>query len=577
MPKRPRGLPPPAEIRPPDLARTQLRWDRLLTGGVWAWMFLACCFPLSDTDFWWHLRTGELIVERGAVPQIDWYSYTDWDRPWIDLHWGFQLLVTGLYHLGGVNLVILAKAALLTLAVALGWCAAGRALPVWQTALLWLLPMTAITGRAYERPEMLSLLFLACWLWIVPRLAERPRLVWWLPCVQLVWTNCHALFVLGLVVGICALVDQAVRTWAGGRCWLEPASGLNHRWLLWAAGLVCLACFANPYFEEGALLPEVLYRKFSVEQEFYSRRIGELQRPWDFIRSAPGNWMQMYLLAEIGVWMATAASFLCLARFKRVSLYRLLLFAGFSHLAWEATRNTGIFSLVSGVVACGNFGDALRLAGSADRQHAPERPTSNLPGMPVSSAGMPGAAALRLVCTRGMTVATAGLMLCVVSGEWARWGEWSKAFGLGEARAWFAHDACRFAGQPGFPLRAFVAHHGQAAVYIYHNAPARQVFMDARLEVMTQQTFERYDEILRAMAHADRQWELLAAAGGPMPAVILDSRYSRPQIEGLLNTPGWRMVFADPAAAVFLEESLAVQLKLPPADPRPLMYPPGMR
>jgi len=38
---------------------------------------------------------------------------------------------------------------------------------------------------------------------------------------------------------------------------------------------------------------------------------------------------------------------------------RLLLFVGFSHLAWKATRNTNIFAIVSGFVGCENVSEAL--------------------------------------------------------------------------------------------------------------------------------------------------------------------------------------------------------------------------
>lgn len=579
----------------------QRKWDRVLTAAMWTWMFLACCFPLQDTDFWWHLRTGELILERGAVPQVDLYSYTDWGQPWIDLHWGFQLFVTALYHIGGVNLLILVKAAILTVAVAVAWVAGGRNLPAWARAALWILPMVAISGRGYERPEFLSLAFLACWLWIVARLDDRPGLIWLLPLIQLVWTNCHALFVLGLVVGGCLLADHAARSLAGGRWGLEPVgSRLTGRALLWSGGLSLLACLVNPYFEEGALFPLVLYRKFSTEQDFWSHHIGEFQQPIDFILRTPGGWKQMYLLAETGVWCAAAASFACLARFRRVSVLRLLLFAGFSHLAWEANRNTNIFSLISGAIACENFADALAARGrpsagqalgargSGGRGSRRAGGTDSLPEVTppqqepcLSDAAVRSAAPdgrrrrTRLRLTQLMCAVAAGLILSVVSGEWARWGETNKSFGLGEARAWFAHDACRFAGQRGFPARAFVSHEGQAAVFIYHNAPGRLVFMDPRLEVHTQQSYQRFVDVRNWMRNADRRWvTAVRGTDGQLPAIILDSRFSRAEITGVYNTPGWRLVFADAAAAVFLEEPLANRLKLRIADPRPLFYPP---
>src|SRR5579872_7074712 len=135
--------------------------SRILVGGLFLWTFLSLCFPLSDTDFWWHLKTGELMLQEGRIPQVDWYTFTDSDKPWIDLHWGFQLLITVLYRWGGASLVILVKSAVITAAVGLAWKAGGAHLPAWGKSAVWILPVICVSGRAYERPEMLSQLFLA--------------------------------------------------------------------------------------------------------------------------------------------------------------------------------------------------------------------------------------------------------------------------------------------------------------------------------------------------------------------------------------------------------------------------------
>ena len=37
-------------------------------------------------DYWWHLRTGALIAETGAVPRVDPYTYTAEGSRWIDIH-----------------------------------------------------------------------------------------------------------------------------------------------------------------------------------------------------------------------------------------------------------------------------------------------------------------------------------------------------------------------------------------------------------------------------------------------------------------------------------------------------------
>ncbi len=39
--------------------------ERLLLGALLGVTFLLGCFPMGDFDVWWHLRTGQLILERG--------------------------------------------------------------------------------------------------------------------------------------------------------------------------------------------------------------------------------------------------------------------------------------------------------------------------------------------------------------------------------------------------------------------------------------------------------------------------------------------------------------------------------
>ena len=546
MPAPPRlSNPPPVAVLP-----EQRLWDRGLFCGLLLWTFLSLCYPLVDTDFWWHLKTGEWILEKGTVPQVDLYTFTEQTTPWIDLHWGFQILMTLLYRLGNVNLVILVKAAVVTAAVAIGWSAGGRSLPVWLKTALWIPPVICISGRGDVRPEMLTLLFLAMWLWIAPRVETRPRLIWLLPLVQLVWVNCHALFVLGLVVGASYVGDCIAREVAQGRWGLAPPTRYpTARTIIRAGGLVVLACLLNPYFELGALFPLELYRKFTVEQDFYSVNIGEFRRPIDFVYQSylqfgwGGIW-SIYLLSEIAVWCSAAASFVWLfVRRRQWSVMRLLLFVGFSHLAWEATRNTNIFSLVAGFIACENFNDL-----AADGINIEERTQRHW--------------------RWGLAAVLAGLTGAVVTSFWNDIGDRNKPFGLGEAPHWFIHDAAKFAGQPGFPGRAFVAHNGQAAVFDYHNAPAQKVFMDARLEVCSRNTFEAYNEVLSAMAAANLGWQAVfkPQTDDDLPVVILDSRYSLLQIRGMLLMKGWRLVFADKTAAVFLNDAKADKLSLPKVD-----------
>jgi hypothetical protein len=97
--------------------------------------------------------------------------------------------------------------------------------------------------------------------------------------------------------------------------------------------------------------------------------------------------------------------------------------------------------------------------------------------------------------------------------------------------------------------------------------------------VNSRATFERYLRVLALMAEGDPDWTLLA--GGPdetlsePPAVLLDRWTATPAIRGmLLAMPGWRLVYADAVATVFLPTAAADRLGLPRADLRTLLEKP---
>ena len=76
--------------------------DVTLLAAFLALTFLLGVFPLKDTDFWWHLRTGDLIRQTGAGPDGRLYTFTVAGHPWIDLHWLFQVALSWVYARGGV-------------------------------------------------------------------------------------------------------------------------------------------------------------------------------------------------------------------------------------------------------------------------------------------------------------------------------------------------------------------------------------------------------------------------------------------------------------------------------------------
>src|SRR5687767_14158150 len=101
-PPRPKSA---AHASPGEVARPSIKvrlLDAALVVAFLALTFLLGVFPLKDTDFWWHLRTGDLIRQTGRVPTTDLYTFTVPDKPWIDLHWSFQVALSLGYARWGV-------------------------------------------------------------------------------------------------------------------------------------------------------------------------------------------------------------------------------------------------------------------------------------------------------------------------------------------------------------------------------------------------------------------------------------------------------------------------------------------
>jgi hypothetical protein len=99
------------------------------------------------------------------------------------------------------------------------------------------------------------------------------------------------------------------------------------------------------------------------------------------------------------------------------------------------------------------------------------------------------------------------LGIVTVSGGLYAWANEGRSVGLGERKQWYDHDACAFLARPDLPERIVAYNLGQTAVCIAHAAPAHKQFMDPRLELNTQETFERYLDGFRKLWRGQPEWE----------------------------------------------------------------------
>ncbi len=254
------------------------RADRLLAAELGVLAILLGCYELFDPDIWWHLKSGQWILEHGRVPFLDIFTYSSSNRVWVDLHWGFQVALALAYALAGVAGMILMAAAAGCATVLIAMTASAPNGPRWVAVLCWLPALALMAMRFDPRPEIFSLLYLASFLAILFRAERRPVLAWCLPFLQVLWVNTHGLFILGPTVLGCSLVDRAARTWVGPK---SPVDEVTHatqglwRHLLPVSAAVVIACLINPYGVRGALFPMELFPKISDPANPYKAYVDE--------------------------------------------------------------------------------------------------------------------------------------------------------------------------------------------------------------------------------------------------------------------------------------------------------------
>jgi hypothetical protein len=169
---------------------------------------------IIDADYFWHLRTGSLILETRAVPSVDPYSFA-YDGPWTPHEWLSEVAISLLVRAGGpilatVTFGLVAAAAVSVMAVAL----ARRGVRVAPIAVGLAGATLVLVAYATVRPQVVSWLLLATEMAILLNLdASRARRAWLLVPLLLLWANLHGLWVVGIgILGVYLIFTLLDRT-----------------------------------------------------------------------------------------------------------------------------------------------------------------------------------------------------------------------------------------------------------------------------------------------------------------------------------------------------------------------------
>src|SRR4051794_16532362 len=212
-----------------------LTFDRFLLSVVLLIVFVAAANMGTQSDTWWLLRTGELIMRTGQIPTTDIYSSTVRGGYWPNHEWLAEVLFYACYARGGLPLLFLGCAGLTAAAwYGMIWLGGGPG-SVRAVALLIGVASQALIWSV--RPHLFSLALLV----LLLVLASARRFHWLYPLVFLFWANLHAGVAFGgvmlVVVFLVAFIRDAARWYTIGREISLPSEGLTVRSI--SRALVC--------------------------------------------------------------------------------------------------------------------------------------------------------------------------------------------------------------------------------------------------------------------------------------------------------------------------------------------------
>lgn len=318
--------------------------------GVYALLLLNGRALLNDSDTYWQIAVGQWILDHGALPRADIYSFTKAGEPWTSSSWLAQVLYATSYRLAGWTGPVVLAAGSIAATFALFTHLLGRRIPALYAVAVAMAALVLSMEHFLARPHVLVLPIMIIWAHGLISASERGQApsLWLLPWITL-WANLHGGFVFGLVlVGGCALdalwnADRAQR------------KSVVLRWALFGVAALA-ACCVTPY-GWGSILA--------------ARKILDLGELLHLIYEwMPANFskfgaFEMAILTLIGGALYGGI---------RLSPPRIALVLGLLHMALAHVRNVEIFALLLPIVVLAPVASQLAL-----RSAWPARAVASMP------------------------------------------------------------------------------------------------------------------------------------------------------------------------------------------------------
>ena len=176
-----------------------------------AFLFLHATKPLSNSDFWWHLKSGEAMIEQGGLLHTDPFTFHEGKTPTpretiiLKGYWLWQVTAAALHIAIGLNgIFLLNLLTIAAIALVLVRQMHKYTVPWGVAAPLLVMGFTLFRNYDLERPTAMSFLFAAILLGLLRDAVNSERPGWVaLPACMCLWGNLHGGFVVGDLILVC--------------------------------------------------------------------------------------------------------------------------------------------------------------------------------------------------------------------------------------------------------------------------------------------------------------------------------------------------------------------------------------
>lgn len=177
---------------------------------------------IADYDFWWHIKTGQYILEHKGLPDKDPFSFTflvnDTEAPdrttfVLKSYWLSQVIMYLVFAYGGAAGILLFKSIVFSLLLVALWKYLAFRSASGLISFLLLAGLIFFTKENLaERPQIFSFLFATLCFLLLDAARTGKKSYLFLPPLMLLWANMHGGFLVGiafvLVYACCLAVSK---------------------------------------------------------------------------------------------------------------------------------------------------------------------------------------------------------------------------------------------------------------------------------------------------------------------------------------------------------------------------------